>query len=395
MGWPARATPCIVHPMLAVVPLLAFFLGANPNSPASPQSFPQITKQADEARVADRVGAAVELYSQAVRLRPSWSEGWWWLGSLLYEQDRFPEAQTAFRRFVAIAPKSGPALAFLGLCEYETHDYNRALRHFQAWARQGWPGTADLIDVATFHMALLLARDSKFVEALYLLATEAGKLRRSPALAEAMGLASLRMTSLPEEYPPPRREMVWLAGQAALYASLPAHEFDRADEYASRLLSHYGRESNTHYFRGTLFQFERKNAEAQKEFQEELQISPQHVPAMIELARIDIDGNQLGEAASLAKLAVEIEPNNAEAHHVLGRVLLTTEHFQESARELETAKQLAPGNATIRSHLAMVYRHLGRKKEAEAEAAAFMALKEKEGSLFPPQEKTTLHAQPR
>jgi tetratricopeptide (TPR) repeat protein len=317
------------------------------------------------------------------------------LGSLLYEQDRFSEAQAAFRHFVAVAPKPGPALAFLGLCEYETHDYDRALRHFRAWARLGWPGTTDLIDVATFHLALLLTREGKFVESLYLLATEAGKLRRRPALGEAMGLASLRMTSLPEEYPPPRREMVWLAGRAALYASLPEHEFDHADEYAGRLLSRYAREANIHYFRGTLFQFERKNAEAQKEFQEELQISPQHVPAMIELARIDIDGNQLADAASLAKLAAEIEPNNPEAHHALGRVLLATEHFQESARELETAKQLAPGSATIRSHLAMAYRHLGRKKEAEAEAAAFMALKEKEGVLVPPKEKTILQAQPR
>src|ERR1700682_5308693 len=72
IGGVRRSRPMYSFPyMLAVVPLLAFFLGAYPNRPTGPQSFPQIAKQADEARVEDRVGDAVELYSKAVHLRPS------------------------------------------------------------------------------------------------------------------------------------------------------------------------------------------------------------------------------------------------------------------------------------------------------------------------------------
>ena len=37
-------------------------------------------------------------------------------------------------------------------------------------------------------------------------------------LIEAIGLASLRMAFLPENYPPERREAVWLAGTAAFTA---------------------------------------------------------------------------------------------------------------------------------------------------------------------------------
>jgi tetratricopeptide (TPR) repeat protein len=340
------------------------------------------------------MGEAIRLYSQGLRLRPSWNEGWWWLGSLLYEQDRFPEAQAAFTRFAAISAKPGPAYGFLGLCEYETREYDRAHEHFQAWARKGWPGTPELIDVASFHWALLLTRQGKFVEALYLLATQAGKARNSPGLAEAMGLASLRMASLPEDYPAERREMVWLAGKAALYAALPAREFDRAEEYARRLSVRYGQQPNVHFFRGTLLNFQRRSAEADKEFEEELRISPNHVPAMLELAARDIESNRLAAAASRTKRAIEIEPKNPQAHHLLGRVLLATEHFLESARELETAKLLAPDSALIRSHLAMVYQKLGRRKEAELEAAAFISLKNKEGIFAPPEEKTKVDAQP-
>jgi hypothetical protein len=42
----------------------------------------------------------------------------------------------------------------------------------------------------------------------------------------------------------------------------------------------------------------------------------------------------------------------------------------------------------------MVYQKLGRRKEAELEAAAFISLKNKEGIFAPPEEKTKVDAQP-
>jgi tetratricopeptide (TPR) repeat protein len=375
-------------PMVAVYPLLAFLLLASPAATAQKTGgFERIAQQADVAREADRVQEAIDLYTKGVGLRPRWREGWWALGSLFYDQDRFAEAESAFRHFVAVTPKAGPAYAFLGLCRYETGNDEQALRDFRRWADKGWSGTPELIDVSVFHFALLLTQQGHFVEALYLLATEVQRRGRSPALAEAMGLASLRMKYLPENYPPEQREMVWLAGNAALYASLPPGDFDRADEYARRLLSHYDQRPNVHYFVGTLRGFESKRAESAQEFRRELEISPQHVPALLALARLDLDGNQLDEALSFAKRAVELEPKNPDAHHVLGRVLLNTGHVQESAQELEIAKRLAPDSATIRSHLAMAYYRLGRKAEAKAEMNAFTLLKKKEGIFAPPAEK--------
>jgi len=363
------------------------FLSASVPAISHAANFEEIARQADHARDTDRAGDAIRLYTEGLHLRPQWSEGWWALGSLLYDQDRFQEAQTAFQHLVTLVPKRGPAYAFLGLCEYETHDYDHALAHFRAWARAGWPGTPQLIDVAVYHFALLLTRDGEFVRALYLLAAEAGKIGETPALAEGMGLASLRMRNLPEDYPPERREMVWLAGEAAVYAAQSGHEFVRADEFAGRLESRDPNGPEVHYFRGTLFTFEGKTPDAEREYEEELRLSPQHVPAMLALAGIDLDKNQLSEAAALARRAVELEPKSAEAHHALGRVLLAMGQLKSSAAELELAKQFAPDSAPVRSHLAMVYSRQGRTQEAKAEAAAFLSLKNKEEVLAPPEEK--------
>jgi tetratricopeptide (TPR) repeat protein len=374
--------------MCAVVSALVFLWAvAFPSlSSAAQKSFEQVAQQADAARAGDRIPEAIHLYRVGVRLRPSWNDGWWWLGSLYYDQDRFAEADAAFQRFVAIAPKPGPAFAFLGLCEYETHEYGAAVTHFQRWAGAGSPGTDSLIDVASFHWALLLTREGRFLHALYLLTAKAQKRGYSPALAEAMGLASLRMAHVPEEYPREQREAVWLAGQAAFYASLRPPAFERSDEYARKLLLHYSKEPNVHYFRGTMFGFRKMLDAAKQEYEEELRVSPRHAPAMIELARTCLLDRQFSEAGSWARRAIEIAPEDPTAHYVLGRALLAAGDFQESARELEIAVRQAPDSAPIRFQLATAYRKLGRNQEAQREFAVFASLKNRPEVLISPEE---------
>jgi tetratricopeptide (TPR) repeat protein len=363
-----------IFTMLAVLPLILLF-STLAQSPVVGQSkaFESIVNQAEAARSADRVNEAIALYGKALHQRPSWSEGWWWLGSLLYEQDRFSEAQEAFRQFVATAPKRGPGYAFLALCEYETHEYAQALLHFQAWTKEGAPGTRDLVDVANFHRALLLTREGQFTKALFLLEDILStKTDESPALTEAMGLASLHMANLPEDYPPEKRELVWLAGKAAAYSS---QEYSsKSEEYMHRLVLQYGGEPNVHYLCGNLLVFRRKYPEAAEEYKRELQISPQHVPAMIELALVQVQNLQTSEALALAKRAAALEPKNPRAVYALGKSLLAADRFAESAHELELAKQLAPESASVRSALAGAYRGLGRKEDAKREAAAFLSL---------------------
>lgn len=368
--------------MSSLIPGFLLALSMATSAATAPSRFETIAKQAEAARTQDRVPDAIRLYSEGTRLRPSWTDGWWYLGSLLYDQDRFNEASLAFQHLTSTSHR-GPAFAFLGLCEYEARDYEAALRHFRAWAGAGWGGSPELVDVALFHFALLLTRDGRFVESLYLLASVAPRLGDVPELSEAMGLASLRLRYLPESYPPELRERIWLAGKSALYSAQSPRDFARADEFASRLVKRYPRQPGIHYFRGTIFTFEGKTVEAEREYREELTISPHHSPSMVALATIDLDGANRLEAAELARTAIEADPDNSEAHHLLGRVLLENGDLHNSLNELETAKRLAPDNATVRAHLAIVYTRLGRTQEAKAESAALLALKNKEEVMAP------------
>jgi len=349
----------------------------------TPARFEAVARQAESARVQEHVSDAIRLYREGTDLRSSWADGWWYLGSLLYDQDRFAEATAAFQHLLASTTHRGPAYAFLGLCEYETGKDDDALAQFRAWAAAGWAGTPELRDVAVFHFALLLTREGRFIESLYLLATVAPRLGDVPELSEAMGLASLRMRYLPENYPPELRERVWLAGKTALYAAQSPRNFARADEFAARLEGRYPEQPEVHYLRGTINTFQGKTMEAEREYHEELKISPNHVSALVALTEIDIEKADLAEAGLLARRAVGADSRNAEAHHQLGRVFLANGDLDASLSELETAKQLAPDSPGVRSHLAIVYGKLGRTREAKAESAAFLTLKNKEDVMAP------------
>lgn len=41
---------------------------------------------------ANQTDEAINLYEQAVTLRPSWSEGWWDLGTTFFDQGQIPKA---------------------------------------------------------------------------------------------------------------------------------------------------------------------------------------------------------------------------------------------------------------------------------------------------------------
>ncbi len=347
---------------------------AAPNDAA----FQKYAKQAEEKRLADRLPEAVQLYRKAVQLHPAWSDGWWWLGSIYYDQDLYTDARVAFEHALAEDKKLAPAYGFLGLCAYEMRDYAAARTYLSKWQAAGGPGDASLVDVASFRWAELLTLDGRFFEALFQLNRKIYAHGPDPSLIEAMGLAWMQMKNVPEDYPPEKREMVWLAGSGAAWFS--ASKVDRSREFLDRLASHYGDRPNVHFLRGFVAEAMKNDEAAIDEYGKELKVVPLAVAPMIQLAQLYAEAGRNDEALKLARRAVTLEPGNARSHFALGRVLLEKHQWTDSAAELEKAKALSPGASTVRFQLAKVYRKLGRKEDAEREEAAFEALQKKEES---------------
>ena len=346
--------------------------GNTPASSPSARRFEQIVKRAEQARDRNNQEDAVRLYREALKLKPSWLEGWWDLGTILYDSDRYDEARPAFHRLANLQPDGAPAWAMLGLCEFELHHYDQALQHLRhAQTIGGIKGNQELNSVAQYHLAILYTRFEQYEAATEKLFSMARDGNESPSLIEALGLSVLHMPFLPSEMPPDRREMVLLAGRAAydLRTDRPA---DGKREF-EELIARDGDVPNVHYAYGTFLLTSDADA-ALNEFNREIQISPNHVAARLQIAFEDIKRADYVSGLPFAQKAAELAPQLFAAHDALGRILLGMGKTDQAIRELETAVKLAPDSPEVRFALFNAYTLTGRKADAERERAEFMRL---------------------
>jgi tetratricopeptide (TPR) repeat protein len=335
------------------------------------QNFPQIAKEAETARDQNQIDDAVRLYRECVRLRPSWSEGWWYLGTLLYDKNSFGEAREALTHFVKLQENAAPGWALLGLSEYETGAYDQSLRHLQHSLALGLKGDPQIAKVVRFHEALLLTYFGQFEMALkrYAQLYPAGDER---TMITAIGLAALRMPMLPAAVPASRLDLVNDCGRA-VYDEI-ALEPAEAKRGFERLLAKYPGAPEIHYVYGRFLLTSDPDA-AIREWKEEIRISPKHVPARLEIAFEYLKRGDAEKALPYAREAVELEPNSFAARNALGRALLETGDVKAGVAELEKARDLAPDSPETRLALASAYAKAGRATDAARERAEFVRLK--------------------
>src|ERR1035438_1241258 len=89
-------------------------------------NFDDLARRAEAALDSNPAEAAL-LYKEALDQRPSWPEGWFYLGGSLYRLGRYTEAVEAFHKGLDLSPKNGTAWAFVGLAEYELGHFESAL----------------------------------------------------------------------------------------------------------------------------------------------------------------------------------------------------------------------------------------------------------------------------
>jgi tetratricopeptide (TPR) repeat protein len=93
---------------------------------------------------------------------------------------------------------------------------------------------------------------------------------------------------------------------------------------------------------------------------------PAMQPALY-LARYLVTLARYSEAVAALEPVAASEPDNAEAHRVLGRAFDELEQFEKSARHLALALRLEPSNQQTRYSYARVLRRLGRTADSDRE----------------------------
>src|SRR5262245_23409074 len=216
------------------------------------QDFEKIAAQAKQAREADRLDEAISLYREALRIRPKWDEGWFYLGSLLHERDNHAEALRAFKEATGLNPKVGTAWVMLGISEFKLGLYNDALIHIQQGRQLGITDNPNLRNVMLYHEGLLLLEKEDFESAQKALASLSREGVDNEDLIAALGLAVLRLR--PSKLPTadaPTRAAVGSAGQAE-YLALQK-KFAEARSAYERLAADFPKVANVQYAYGRFF----------------------------------------------------------------------------------------------------------------------------------------------
>jgi predicted Zn-dependent protease len=133
-------------------------------------------------------------------------------------------------------------------------------------------------------------------------------------------------------------------------------------------------------------------AEAVKEFEEELRLDPTSADAAYELGEIHRRAGALDRAAELLALAVKNYPDFEEAHIGLARVLISQDKPGPAVGELQKAISLNHANEVSHYQLAVAYGRLGRAEEQQKALAEFQRLRaqkrEREDLVLAPRQVT-------
>jgi predicted Zn-dependent protease len=129
-----------------------------------------------------------------------------------------------------------------------------------------------------------------------------------------------------------------------------------------------------HYAYGCALASISRYDEADKQLVEETKITPGNALPFLRRSAIALQLRQAERAAQLSQQSMQLAPESAEAHYLLGRSWLELGKTQDAVKELDTASKLAPNSPEIHFSLARAYAKAGQPDAAEQERAAFERL---------------------
>lgn len=326
------------------------------------KTFAELSMQATAAREANDVPHAIDLYGLAVRMNPSWEEGWWFLGSLLYDSDRFTEGSEALAHVTALDSRAGPAWGLLGLCEFETGHYQSSLEHIQRGLAAA-STEPQMEGVLRYHEALLLTHEGQFEKALQKYAWFAKNNVQNSELVLGMGLAALRNPRFPKDLPANDQELYRMTG-TAVYFNMAGDSREAQSSYET-VLSKYPRARNLHYAYGCFLLGVNQDL-GLMELRRELEITPSGaVNAM--LAFVLLERGELQAALPYADKAAQLDPESELAQYVLGRALAEHGELERGIHHLELAEKIDAMDLQAHISLATAYSRAGRPQDARRE----------------------------
>jgi len=355
------------------------------------EGFEGAAQSATAAREAGHVDEAIQEYRRALEINSRWEEGWWYLGTLLYDADRYSEAISAFQALVNLLPTAGPAWNFLGLCEFETRDYTNSLAHLEKGLTLGDADDPEAARVAKYHLALLLIRNGEVDQAAAILASTVGQGEMPAQIKIALGLAMLHAPLLPKEIDHSQDALISAAGEVG--SAMAQNNSAKALAAFPSLLKDFPGTPYLHYAYGKALASAGRDQEALEQQRQETGVSPKTALPWIEMSQLEIRLHHPQEALHAAEEAVQRSPHSSAAHRKLGEVLQELGRKEKAAAEIALAEKLAPEQFQPEERIALLYANQTEARSKESAQVAAHSANDSESASFEEQSTRAAAAQ--
>jgi predicted Zn-dependent protease len=190
----------------------------------------------------------------------------------------------------------------------------------------------------------------------------------------------MQSSALPAENTPGRAVVLGIGRAEALSAAGKSE--DARGKYLS-LLQQHPDYPGLHFAYGLFLMNVHEPEEAVTQLKTELQLNPNHVIALLQIAALRATEDP-GEAVEYAKKAVALNPRLPFGHYLLGQFYLDAGNAAGAIPELERARHEMPNESKIYFALGNAYAKIGRKEEAAQARASFRRLQAQEKSEAAP-----------
>lgn len=275
---------------------------------------------------------------------------------MLMREEKWNEAERIYKRILARRPDSN-ALNDLGVLYLKKGDAARALTYLNQAVRTNPANTH-----ALFNRARALARGGRTKEALDAYRT---LLAKQPDHFEAqynLGLLLIEQGDNAAGADAMAKAAHMASGKRkakALYSlALAQRDMGQRAAAGSTLEQAIRLQPSAPELRVAVATLEPDTPEGQvralAQYDKVLELSPNYPPALVNMASILNAQNKRRDAERALRQAIQFDPENIQAHRVLGQMLLADKHWQESRSEFEWVLRHDPAVADAHFNLGRI-----------------------------------------
>lgn len=276
-------------------------------------------------------------------------------GYRLVDKGKYAEAQTKFASALREDPRAYPAVYALAVLADRQGQEGKALELYSEALR-----LQPDYELAAQGVLTVYVRRGQAAEAVRVLEPLAKKWQRNLALqsvyANALLAADREDEAIEHAKAVLRRDERYTPAMMALAkANLKKGRVELAQSIIGQVLKINDKNSEAHYYNGTLLKADQRLAEAMAEFRKAVEIRPDYAEARMALGVQLLSGGNYPEAVENLEICARLVPNSVPVYLNLGDAYRASKRWVDAKKSFDKALQLEPKLAEAHFNLGLLY----------------------------------------